>query len=66
MSSKDLKIELPDDLANELAARVSSGEFRSSDEALRVALRYYFERHTHERMQSYVQEELQAGLNEPS
>jgi Arc/MetJ-type ribon-helix-helix transcriptional regulator len=66
MGGQKSTFALPPDIEAELQIRVKAGEFGSIEEAIQTALRYYLERHSHERMKAYVQEEIQAALNEPS
>jgi Arc/MetJ-type ribon-helix-helix transcriptional regulator len=66
MVNRELRVELPSDLVADLESRVVSQEFESLAQAVQVALRYYMDRHTQEQMAAYVQEEIKAGLNDPS
>ena len=64
MKKRKLSIEIVEELAAEMEARVKRGEFKSTAEILEAALRYYFERHGRETWAEYVKEEIETGLNE--
>jgi Arc/MetJ-type ribon-helix-helix transcriptional regulator len=61
---REVSLALPEQVVDELDARVAQGEFRSLAEAVETALRYYFERHGEEAWALYLEQELRAGLGE--
>ena len=63
MGNNELKTLLPADLIAELEKRVESREFKSADELIQAALRYYFERHSSKDMASYVDEEIHTAFD---
>jgi Arc/MetJ-type ribon-helix-helix transcriptional regulator len=63
MGTKEIMSMLPADLKNELEARVKSGEFKSIDDLIEAALRYYFERHSSKDLAGYVDEEIHTAIN---
>ncbi len=66
MNTRGLQLALPDDLAAEVETRLRRGEFESPEDLIEASLRYYLERHDQEAWASYIREEIQAGLHEPS
>lgn len=64
MKKRKLSIEILDELATEMDVRVKRGEFKSAEEILEAALRYYLERHGQDAWSEYVREETETGLHE--
>lgn len=58
------KLNPAPELLDELKKSVARGEFRSLNEAIEVCVRYYLERHRENAWKNYLNEEIEAGLNE--
>jgi len=62
MSDK-IEITLSPRIRGQLQRLVDEGWFKSLDDAIEVAVRYYLERHTDELWQDYVEHEIKVGLH---
>jgi Arc/MetJ-type ribon-helix-helix transcriptional regulator len=62
MNSK-IKIELSPRTLQKIQRLVDDGWFKSVDDFVETAARYYMERHTEEMWEEYVEHEIKAGLN---
>ena len=63
MGTNEIVSMLPADLRTELEARIEMGEFKSADDLIQAALRYYFERHSSKDLVSYVDEEIRTAFD---
>lgn len=63
MNSKT-NIELSSRLQQKIQRLVEDGWFKSVDDFVETAARYYIERHTDEMWEDYVEHEIKAGLHE--
>ena len=62
MNSK-IKVELSPRMLQKIQRLVEDGWFKSVDDFIETAARYYMERHTDEMWEEYVEHEIKAGLN---
>jgi putative addiction module CopG family antidote len=63
---KTLQVELPDQLAHEIAAAVEAGKFENATEVVRAALREFISRRRFELMEQQQLKDIAWALNEKS
>ena len=61
--SKKIKIELAPRLMQKIQHMVDAGWFKSIDDFVETASRYYLERHTDEMWEEYIEHEIKVGLH---
>lgn len=62
--NSNINIELSSRLQQKIQRLVDDGWFKSTDDLIETAARYYMERHTDEMWEGYVEHEMKAGLHE--
>ena len=63
---KTLQVELPDQMAHEIAAAVEAGQFENATEVVRTALREFISRRRFELMEQQQLKDIAWALNEKS